>query len=107
MDNAPWWDEALQRISQDELANVFIDRRDKKVVENSADTRPSDEEYKRYIWQLNALKAVHYESIPTNYPYQMVELTTNAIFLASGDALVRLGRQCDLDVAVLEKKVKQ
>ncbi|MDW3195892.1 MAG: trehalase family glycosidase [Cytophagales bacterium] len=107
LDNAPWWDEALQRISRDELAHVFIDRRDKKVVENSADTRPSDEEYKRYIWQLNALKDVHYESIPANYPYQMVELTTNAIFLASGDSLIRLGRQCRLDVSLLEKKVKQ
>lgn len=106
MDNAPWWDEALLRISQEELADVFIDRRDKKVVENSADTRPSDEEYKRYIWQLNSLRAAKYEYIPKNYPYQMLDLTFNAIFLAAGNSLVRLGKQCDIDVTVLEKKIK-
>lgn len=107
MDNAPWWDEALLRISKVELEDVFIDRRDKKVVENSADTRPSDEEYKRYIWQLNALREVQYESIPVNYPYQMLDLTFNAIFLAAGDSLVRLGKQCNLDVSYLEIKIAQ
>lgn len=105
LDNAPWWDEALLRISKESLAEVFIDRRDKKVVENSADTRPSDEEYKRYIWQLNTLKDVQYESIPAEYPYQMLDLTFNAIFLSSGDSLVRLGRRCEMDVAELEKKI--
>ncbi len=107
LDNAPWWDEALQRISKDALDNVFIDRRDKKVVENSADTRPSDEEYKRYIWQLNTLKQANYESISSEYPYQMLDLTFNAIFLASGDSLIRLGEQFQLDVSKLKKQVKR
>lgn len=105
MDNSPWWDESLSRISKDALADVFIDRRDKKVVENSADTRPSDEEYKKYIWQLNTLKEVKYESIPSDYPYQMIDLTFNAVFLGSGDSLVRLGRHLQLDVSELEQKI--
>ena len=105
MDNAPWWDDALWRISKEQLEDVRIDRRDKQVVENSADTRPSDEAYKRYIWLLNTLKAAKYESIPPDHPYQMLDLTFNAIFLASGDSLVRLGGQCNIDVSTLKKQV--
>lgn len=105
LDNAPWWDEALGRISSEALKDVFIDRRDQKVVDNSANTRPSDEEYKRYIWQLNALKQVNYGSVPDEYPYQMLDLTFNAIFLASGDSLIRMGQQMNLEVSTLEKQV--
>lgn len=105
LDNAPWWDEALQRIQKQDLDAVFIDRRDQKVVKNSEDTRPSDEEYKRYIWQLNTLRHVKYESIPEGYPYQMIDLTFNAIFLASAESLLRLASYLESDVSWLKEKV--
>ena len=105
MDNAPWWDEALLRISQEELENVFIDRRDQKVVKNSEDTRPSDDEYKRYIWQLNELQRAKYELIPAGYPYQMIDLAFNSIFIASGEALLRLGASSGMDLSWLKEKI--
>ena len=107
MDNAPWWDESLARIGDSDIQGILLDRKDTKVVKDHQETRPSDAEYKRYMWLVETLKSYRYESIPEDYPFQVYDLAFNSIFLASGASLVRIGRDMKEDVTWLEDTLEQ
>ncbi|HAP61263.1 MAG TPA: hypothetical protein DCR93_17785, partial [Cytophagales bacterium] len=70
-----------------ELASIVLDRRDNKVVANSAETRPTDDEYRRYLWLLRTLQAHEFASAPEGFPFQLVDLTVNSLLLASTESL--------------------
>jgi len=98
MDNAPWWDHVLGRISDRDIEDIVLDRKDVKVVKDHQETRPSDEEYKRYMWLVEELRKGKYESISSTFPFQVYDLAFNSIFLASGDSLVRIGGELSEDM---------
>ena len=107
MDNSPWWDEALNRISPTEFQHIVLNRKDTSVVANSGETRPSDEEYKRYLWLLETLQKHKFESCPEDFPFQLLDLTFNSLLIASTKCLIKLGPAMDKDVSWLEDKMKQ
>ena len=104
MDNSPWWDKALGRIGAQALEGIQLARKDNKAVSDSNAMRPSDDDYKRYIWLLNTLKDHQYESIPADYPFQMLDLAFNTLLLVSNEALIKLGDELGEDTSWLKAK---
>ncbi len=107
MDNSPWWDEALQRIDSGTLQQIHLDRKDNKVVENASETRPSDDEYRRYLYLLRSLQDSKYESCSGNFPFQFFDLTFNALFIASSESLLRIGPMLGRNVDGLAEQLKR
>ncbi|MEL6535617.1 MAG: trehalase family glycosidase [Bacteroidota bacterium] len=107
MDNSPWWDEALGRIPDSELANIALDRRDNKVVANSAETRPTDDEYRRYLWLLQTLQGQQFGNAPSGFPFQLADLTVNSLLLASTESLIRLGPSLGRTMEAWEARLAQ
>ena len=105
MDNSPWWDESLQRIDPSALQHIALNRKDVKAVEHAEQTRPTDEEYRRYLWLVNTLKDHQYASCPNDYPFQMLDLTFNSLLIASTQSLLRVGAKMGRNMATLEAKM--
>ncbi len=107
MDNSPWWDHALQRINAEELVSIELNRKDVKAVENPEETRPSDDEYRRYLWLLLTLQRHKYEACPEDFPFQMHDLAFNSLLLASTESMLRLGPALGCEVDGLEARLQE
>lgn len=105
MDNAPWWDRSLQRIDAAALTDIELDRKDIKVVADYKETRPTDDEYRRYLWLLQTLQKHKYESCPKDYPFQLLDLAFNSLLIASTKSMIRLGKEMGRDVSWFEGKL--
>lgn len=105
MDNSPWWDQALDSINEDMVADIQLNRKDAKVVEQSNETRPSDLEYKRYLWLLKTLQHHKFASIPIDYPFRFYDLAINSALIASTESLISLGKAFDLETEKLEMQL--
>ncbi len=107
MDNSPWWDTSLDRIASDHLEAIKLDRKDVKVVENYEEERPTDDEYRRYLWLLRTLQGHKFESCPPDFPFQLLDLTFNSLLIASTECILRLGPALGRDVSWFESKLEE
>ena len=107
MDNSPWWDEALNRIDDAYLKNIRLDRKDIHVVDDYEETRPTDHEYRKYLWLLETLKKHKFESCPSDFPFQLLDLTFNSLLLASTKSIVKLGTELKRDIRWFELKLEE
>ncbi len=91
LDNSPRWDRALARIEVGELEPY--ERADLKHVKD-ASQRPTMEEYDRYLWLVELMKAVQYDdkAIYANHPYMIRDVFMTGILLAANIALERIGQ---------------
>lgn len=99
MDNSPWWDSVLKKIGPEVLQDIKLQRKDIHEVEDSASTRPTDDDYKRYIYLVNQLRAHNYERIPADFPFQILDPVFNAILIQSNKSLLRIGEAIGKDTS--------
>lgn len=91
-DNSVDWDTALNRVPTDGVAP--FQRRDTQHA--NPDHRPTEEQYKRYIWLVQLFRDLHWDpdKLHDASPFQMVDPGFNAILI----------RSCG-DIAVLAKEL--
>lgn len=107
MDNSPLWDSVFKRIHPDMLKDVIVKRKDIHSVEDSAATRPTDEDYKRYIYLVNYLRDHKYERVPEDFPFQVLDPVFNAILHQSNKSLARIGKKIDIDTSTVESWIRR
>jgi len=107
MDNSPWWDIPLERITLDELEYIQLERKDVHEVKESESTRPKDLDYKRYLYLVDTLREHKYSGIPDDFPFQILDPVFNSILLASTESLIRLGKVLNKKTDWLSQKLNQ
>jgi len=107
MDNAVWWDSVLEKIDVELVDSIVLERKDVDEVAESASTRPTDLDYKRYLYLVNELRANKYESIPDDFPFQVLDPVFNSILIKSNKSLIRLGEKLGKDTSFIEHKLEQ
>ncbi len=102
MDNAPLWDAALQRIEVDDTRDLSKMRRDVKNVE--AEVRPSDAEYRRYLYLVELFKKYRYddERITKNCPFLIQTPLFNSILVRSNLGLIKLAKILGVNSSEIE-----
>lgn len=89
-DNSPRWDRVLAGIEVGELAPFT--RADAAHVANAAEERPTDLDYRRYMWLIELLKERRYddERLHDDYPFLIKDVFFTAILVAANVALLEL-----------------
>jgi hypothetical protein len=95
MDNSPSWDEPLAAVP--EVSDEHIDRRDIATV--SADQRPSQREYRRYLGIVRALRAARWDSErqPLDSPFSVEDPGFTAIAARAAADLTSVASSAGLD----------
>ncbi len=106
MDNSPWWDSVFKRIHPQLLENIQLKRKDVHAVDDSALTRPTDDDYKRYIYLVDQLRENRYERVPADFPFQVLDPVFNAILIQSNRSLLRIGKMLGKDTSLVESWIK-
>ena len=107
MDNSVWWDSVLNRISESEMKDIQLFRKDVHEVKESDKTRPEDLDYKRYLYLVNRLRNFKYYKVPSDYPFQIIEPVFNTMLLESNASLIRIGERIDQDISFLKSKTEK
>jgi hypothetical protein len=91
MDNSPRWDGALERVRVGGLPD--FERRDLQHVGDPLE-RPTDFEYKRYIWLVESIKRARCdeEGIYAARQFQVKDVMASAILVAANEALLEIAR---------------
>lgn len=106
MDNSVIWDDVFSRIPQKILDRIEFSRKDVNQVENSAETRPKNSDYKGYLYLLNELKDRQFQNVGSDYPFQVLEPVFNTILIQASRSLIRLGKKLNRDVSTLEQQLQ-
>ncbi len=95
-DNSPRWDNALARVTVGDVPPFR--RRDLEHVDD-ATQRPTDADYRRYLWLVELLKRFRYDdvAIQRDYPFLIKDIFFSAIFVAANTAMLRLAEIVDAD----------
>lgn len=93
-DNSPRWNAALEKLKIGALAG--FERRDLQHV-NDPSERPTDLEYKRYLWLVEYIKRAgcDEEGIYFSQPFQVKDVLASAILVAANEALLEIAREID------------
>jgi glucosylglycerate hydrolase len=91
MDNSPRWDRAMARIAVPENELPPFQRRDLAHVED-ASQRPTDEDYRRYLWLVEVLKRGGYrvDRLYEDLPFRMKDVFMSALLVTANEALLRI-----------------
>lgn len=106
MDNSIWWDDVLNKIPEKKLVDITLKRKDVNEVKESDQTRPKDLDYKRYLYLLNTLKENKYNSIPVDFPFQIIDPVFNTILIQSNLSLIKIGEQLGKNISFLKNKTE-
>ncbi|HXV92023.1 MAG TPA: glycogen debranching protein [Pseudonocardia sp.] len=89
IDNSPRWDVVMRRIEVGQLPPYT--RRDTQHVADSGQ-RPSQDDYDRYLWLVELLKAARYDDavIRRDYPFLVGDVFLTAVLAAANAALLRI-----------------
>jgi hypothetical protein len=89
-DNSPLWDEVLDNIDVSTARDVSSLRRDLKTVD--AAQRPTNENYKRYIYLVDLFRSCDYEDsrIYKQCPFIIQDVLFNAMLIRSNEGLMEL-----------------
>jgi glycogen debranching enzyme len=99
MDNSPSWDSALERVPAS--SHEHIDRRDTRTV--AADERPSQDEYRRYLGIVGALRNAGWDSETqaADSPFAVEDPGFTAITAHAAAELASVGAEAGLDGAAM------
>lgn len=102
-DNSPVWDEALNAIDVTHARNISALRKDNKKV--NASHRPSDENYKRYIYLIDLMKEMCYndEKISASHPFLVQDIFFNSLLLKSNMGLLNIGRHLKMNTTEIQQ----
>lgn len=88
-DNSPRWDAALRRVETGAIPDY--ERQDLNHVEDPSQ-RPTDEEYRRFLWLVETIKRARCdeESIYENQQFLVKDVLASAILVAADEALLEI-----------------
>ncbi len=91
-DNSPRWDRALERVEVGELPG--FERRDLQHVDDPSE-RPTDFEYRRYIWLVESVKraACDEDRVYASQPFQVKDVLASSILVAANEALLEIAEE--------------
>lgn len=94
MDNSPRFDGPYARVEPQEM-EPFVRTDTQKVLDTSQ--RPSDEEYRRYLWLVRQMAGVRYDDarLPEVMDFQVKDVFMSAIFAAANEDLAVLAESCN------------
>jgi glycogen debranching enzyme len=98
-DNSPMWDEIFEKMDITHARDVSALRQDNKKV--GAEERPTDENYKRYMYIVDLLRTCNYDDqlIAEKCPFLVQDVLFNSILVKSNDSLIRFGNLLGIDVS--------
>ncbi|MGH3433648.1 MAG: MGH1-like glycoside hydrolase domain-containing protein, partial [Thermocrispum sp.] len=93
MDNSARWDTPYRAVRPTAALPPFT-RLDRDLVADGAQ-RPSDLEYRRYLWLIEQLRAVRYDAddVVRTSSFLVADVFFTAIFVAASEVLTELGEQ--------------
>jgi hypothetical protein len=102
-DNSPRWDAPYSRITAGEVP-AFA-RRDTVHVGSSAE-RPTDEEYTRYLWLVEQMRAVGYDDarMPGSVDFRVRDVFFSAVLAASAQVLADIADELDRPADAAEQR---
>lgn len=91
-DNSPLWDEVLEGMDVSKARDVSTLRRDVKAVD--ASQRPTNENYKRYIYLVDLFREAGYddEKIFAQTPFAIQDVLFNSMLIRSNEGLIELAQ---------------
>jgi glucosylglycerate hydrolase len=98
MDNSPRWDRALARIEVPDGELPPFTRRDFSHVSDPSQ-RPTDDDYRRYMWIVEVLKRGEYrvDRIYDELPFRVKDIVSSAILVAANESLIQIANLADAD----------
>lgn len=99
MDNSPRWDRALARVDVPRDQLPPFQRRDLAHVADPSE-RPSDDDYRRYLWLVEVLKRGTYrvDRLYEALPFRMKDVFFSALLVRANESLLRIAALADADV---------
>jgi hypothetical protein len=92
MDNSPRWDAAYAAVRPDADLLSGRTRRDLEHVTDSKQ-RPTDEEYRRYLWLVHQMKEARYDddAVRETVDFRMTDVFMSALASLASDVLAEIG----------------
>ncbi|MCO1653546.1 glycogen debranching protein [Pseudonocardia sp. S2-4] len=102
-DNSPRWDGPYSRVVPGPVAPFT--RRDTTHVEDAAQ-RPTDEEYRRYLWLVDQMRAVGFEDdrVRESIDFRVRDVFVSAILAAAAEVLADIGDDLGRDAEAAEQR---
>ncbi|MDQ4106311.1 MAG: glycogen debranching protein [Actinomycetota bacterium] len=93
-DNSPRWDDALKRVKPGEMPG--FERRDLQHIDDPSE-RPTDFDYKRYIWLAESIKrsGCDEDRVYASQQFQVKDVLASSILVAANEALLEIGHAVD------------
>jgi hypothetical protein len=90
MDNSPRWDSAYANVIAGAVPTY--ERADTYIISDPSQ-RPSDREYRRYLWLLEEMKSVGYDDdrLPQTMSFAVEDVFVSAIFAVACEVLANIG----------------
>lgn len=101
-DNSPLWDHIFDSMDVSTARDVSHLRKDNKLVD--ASERPTDENYKRYIYLIDQFVACQYDDdiIAKTCPFLVQDVLFNSMLIKSNEGLIELGEFLNEDVTEIK-----
>ena len=108
IDNSPTWDEPLGRIKIDKALLPHYERKD---LEHGIDpkTRPSDDEYDRYVYLVDLFRRNNYEehAIMRGCPFLIQDPLFNSVLCRANESLARIAELLGKDPGIPKSWVEK
>lgn len=103
MDNSERWDQPYRAVRPGAELPPFV-RLDRDVVADGAQ-RPSDLEYKRYLWLVEEMRAAGYDAdeVVHSSSFLVADVFLTAVFIVASEVLAELGEECGQPVERIER----
>lgn len=105
LDNSPRWDEALEQVESMDMSQ--FDRHDTACV--SADTRPSDEEYGKYLYLVTLMRNECYDhaAMYDDFPFKIKDIIFSSIFQIANSKLLKMATELGEQLPEAEEWMQQ
>lgn len=102
-DNSPIWDDALSKIEINPGDISNYKRKDTQIM--TADVRPTNDKYDRYVYLLELGKKYKYDGqeIAESSPFLIQDCMMNAILIKSNNSLIQIGKEFNFDTSEIEE----
>lgn len=101
MDNSPRWDAAYAAVEPGEVPPFR--RRDTLHVADT-DERPTDDEYRRYLWLVEQMRRVRYDddAVRETVDFRVGDVFMSGVLAVASDVLADIGDECGRHAEALE-----
>jgi hypothetical protein len=106
-DNSPAWDNAFSKIDIKNAREISHLRKDTNSVDETH--RPTNDNYKRYIYLVDLLKENGYDdkAIAATHPFLIQDILFNSLLVKSNKGLLKVGKKLGKDVSEIEQWIEK